>query len=145
MSGAAQDHAAACAAEMWAQDRASQSLGMRIDDVAPGSAKLSMPVRADMTNGHGICHGGFIFTLADSAFAFACNSHGPFAVAQHCSISFLKPAKLGERLRAEASERVRAGRTGIYDITVSNDGGEIIAEFRGVSRSIAGAWGVAKT
>ena len=137
---ARQDHAKACAAEMWAQDRASQGLGMRIDSIAPGAAVVSMPVRADMVNGHGICHGGFIFSLADSAFAFACNSHGPHAVAQHCSISFLKPAKLGEQLSATASERVREGRSGIYDITVTNERGETVAEFRGGSRTTGGAW-----
>ena len=140
---ARQNHAEACAAEMWAQDRASQGLGMRIDSVAPGAAVVSMPVRADMTNGHGMCHGGFIFTLADSAFAFACNSHGPHAVAQHCAISFVKPAKLGERLSARATERVREGRSGIYDITVTNERGDTVAEFRGNSRTIGGAWGEA--
>jgi acyl-CoA thioesterase len=141
---ARQNHAEACAAQMWAQDRASQGLGMRLDSVAPGAAVVSMPVRADMTNGHGICHGGFIFTLADSAFAFACNAHGPHAVAQHCAITFGRPAKLGERLSARASERLREGRSGIYDITVTNERGEIIAEFRGNSRTTGGAWGEAK-
>jgi acyl-CoA thioesterase len=135
-----QARAEACAKAMWSDDRASQGLGMRIDRVAPGAATVSMPVRADMTNGHGICHGGFIFALADSAFAFACNSHGPRVVAQHCAITFLKPGMGGQRLIAYAVERARGGRSGIYDITVKNDQGEVIAEFRGNSRMIAGSW-----
>ena len=132
--------AQACARAMWAQDRASQALGMRLDAIAPGEAAVSMLVRDDMTNGHGICHGGFIFTLADSAFAFACNSHGPRAVAQHCAVTFLKPGMGGQRLSARAVERARGGRSGMYDVTVSNAAGEVIAEFRGHSRVIAGSW-----
>ena len=99
-----------------------------------------MLFRSDMTNGHGICHGGFIFALADSAFAFACNSNGLRVVAQHCAITFLKPANLGDRLSASAVERAREGRSGIYDVTVKDEHGETIAEFRGHSRMISGSW-----
>ena len=130
--------ARACADAMWAQDKASQALGMEIIDVGPGRAVLTMTVRADMVNGHGICHGGFVFTLADSAFAFACNSHNQSTVASHCAVSYLKPGKLGDRLTATAIERWREGRSGITDVTVSTDTGTVIAEFRGNSRTIRG-------
>jgi len=133
-----QELAEACAAAMWATDNASQALGMKIETIAPGEAVLSMAVKDRMANGHGICHGGFIFTLADSAFAFACNSYNQLAVAQHCSVTYLKPGKIGERLTAHAREVSRTGRSGIYDIRVQNDTGETIAEFRGHSRTIAG-------
>ena len=131
------DIAKAAAEAMWAGDRASQSLAMSLDAVAPGSATVSMAVRGDMVNGHGTCHGGFLFTLADSAFAFACNSHNARAVAQECSVTFLAPAREGDRLRAVAKERYRAGRTGLYDVTVSNGTGPV-AEFRGLSRTVRG-------
>lgn len=127
--------ARACADLMWADDRASQAMAMAIETVAPGSARLAMTVAAHMVNGHGLCHGGYIFALADSALAFACNSHNEKSVAQHCAISFLRPARLGMRLVATAQERTRAGRNGIYDVTVTA-GGEVIAEFRGASRSL---------
>jgi acyl-CoA thioesterase len=127
--------ARACAEMMWADDRASQAMGMAIEAVAPGSARLAMTVAPHMVNGHGLCHGGYIFALADSAFAFACNSRNEKSVAQHCAISFLRPARLGMRLVATAQERTRAGRNGIYDVTVTA-GGEVIAEFRGTSRSL---------
>ena len=123
---------------MWAEDKASRALGMKIEKVAPGLAVLSMSVGIDMVNGHGLCHGGYIFTLADSAFAFACNSHNRRHVAQHCQISFLVPGRLGMRLVAEARERHRGDRSGIYDVTVKTDAGEVIAEFRGHSRAIPG-------
>ena len=123
---------------MWAEDKASRALGMKIEKVAPGLAVLSMSVGIDMVNGHGLCHGGYIFTLADSAFAFACNSHSQRHVAQHCQISFLAPGRLGMRLIAEARERHRGDRSGIYDVTVWTDAGEVIAEFRGHSRAIPG-------
>jgi len=126
--------AQACAAAMWEADHASQGLNMMIEHVAPGAARLSMPVEPRMVNGHGICHGGFIFTLADSAFAFACNTDGSTSVASHCSISFLRPARLGERLVATAEERHRAGRSGVYDVRVTT-GAEVVAEFRGHSRT----------
>jgi acyl-CoA thioesterase len=123
---------------MWAEDRASQALGMQILSVGPGYARLAMTIAEHMTNGHGLCHGGFIFTLADSAFAFACNSHGQRTVAQHCSVTFVSPAQRGMRLIAEARERHRGERNGIYDVTVKTEAGETIAEFRGHSRSIPG-------
>jgi acyl-CoA thioesterase len=125
---------------MWAVDRATHALGMELVDVGPGSATIAMTVRKDMTNGHGICHGGFIFALADSAFASACNSYGPRVVAQHCAVTFLRPAQLGDRLTAEAVERTRAGRSGIYDVSVKRADGTLIAEFRGHSRVIDGTW-----
>lgn len=130
--------ARACAEAMWAEDRASQGLGMRLESVGPGRAVLSMTVSQTMVNGHGICHGGFIFALADSAFAFACNSHGDRAVAQHCAITFLRPGRLDEVLRAEAVERVRQGRSGITDVQVTGDRREVVAELRGHSRTTGG-------
>ena len=122
---------------MWADDRASKWLGLSLDAVGPGTATMSMTVAAHHANGHGICHGGFIFTLADSAFAFACNSYNRHAVAQHNTISFLRPGKLGATLIATAREVSLAGRSGIYDVTV-RDGDTVIAEFRGASRTIDG-------
>ena len=131
--------AAACAAVLWDGDRASQGLGMVLEHVAPGTARMSMDVAPHMLNGHGTCHGGFIFALADSAFAFACNTGtqdggGMASVAAQCSIAFLRPAHAGERLVAEASERHREGRSGITDVRVTA-GGEVVAEFRGHSRT----------
>lgn len=128
--------ARACAEKMWAQDHATKGLGMDIRDIAPGHAVMTMEVKPSMVNGHGMCHGGFIFTLADSAFAFACNTHNEMSVAQHCAVTFLRPAHLGDTLIAEATERVREGRSGIYDVCVRNLAGEIIAEFRGHSRTL---------
>lgn len=143
MSGAAemdaQTLAKACADAMWAGDKASQALGMEITDVGPGRATLTMKVRDDMTNGHGMCHGGLIFSLADSAFAFACNSYNQNAVAQHCSVTFIRPGKLGDVLTSVAVERSRSGRSGIYDITVTGGDGRVVAEFRGHSRVIEGS------
>lgn len=126
------------AAAMWARDDASKGLGMQIVRVAPGSALLTMTVRADMLNGHAICHGGFIFTLADSAFAFACNSCNLNTVASGCGIDFLAPAREGDVLTAVAHERSAAGRTGVYDIEVTNQVGGKIALFRGKSYRIKG-------
>jgi acyl-CoA thioesterase len=123
---------------MWAQDDASKWLGMSLDLVGPGTASLSMTVEKHHTNGHDICHGGFTFTLADSAFAFACNSYNQIAVAQHNTISFHKPGHLGDRLTAIAREITRSGRSGLYDVSVTNQNGELIASFRGASRTIAG-------
>ena len=131
--------ARACADFMWAQDRASQNMGMQIETITAGQAILSMPVRMDMVNGHNICHGGHIFTLADSAFAFACNGYNQRTVAQHCSISFLVPAQLNDQLRAHAHEIFRQGRSGLYDVHVTRADGTRIAEFRGHSRTIKGA------
>lgn len=123
---------------MWAEDHASRGLGMQILAVDAGSASLAMTVTQAMVNGHGLCHGGYIFLLADSAFAFACNSHNQRNVAQSCQIAFLAPGRLGMRLVAEARERHKAERSGIYDVTVRTDGGDTIAEFRGCSRAIPG-------
>ena len=128
----------ASAAAMWAEDNASRGLGMRLDRVAPGAAVLSMEVTAAMVNGLGICHGGFIFTLADSACAFASNSYNQRMVLQSSQITLLAPARLGMRLVAEGTERHRAERSAIYDVTVRTDAGEVIAEFRGHVRSIPG-------
>ena len=131
--------AQACAAEMWQRDAASQSLGMVLDDVGPGTARLSMRVLPTMLNGHKTCHGGFIFTLADSAFAFACNTSGMGAVASHCSISFIRPAREGDHLIAVAEERQSEGRSGIFDVRVVV-GEIVIAEFRGHSRTTGQRW-----
>jgi acyl-CoA thioesterase len=133
------DIARACAEAMWKEDGASQGLGMQIVDVKAGQATLSMTVRPDMVNGHQMAHGGFIFTLADSAFAFACNSHNDKSVAAQGDITFIKPGKLGDVLVATAREISRSGRSGIYDVQVIA-GSEVIAEFRGHSRTIGGTW-----
>ncbi len=126
------------AERLYGTDRASQMLGMTIESVAPGSARVTMRVRPDMVNGHGICHGGLVFALADSAFAFACNSHGDNTFAAGAAIEFLAPGREGDLLTASASERWRAGRSGIYEIEVRNDRGEAIALFRGRSHQVAG-------
>ena len=123
---------------MYARDRASQALGMRIVAIAPGRATLAMTVRADMLNGHAICHGGFIFTLADSTFAFACNSYNRVTVAAGGAIEFLAPAREGDVLTAAGTERSLTGRTGVYDIEVTNQRGEKVALFRGKSHRIGG-------
>ncbi|MEO8486218.1 MAG: hydroxyphenylacetyl-CoA thioesterase PaaI, partial [Betaproteobacteria bacterium] len=117
---------------------ASHKLGMRIVSVAPGRAEVTMTVGADMLNGHAICHGGFIFTLADSAFAYACNSYNLVTVASGCGIDFLAPAREGDVLAARATERSAAGRTGVYDVEVVNQRGEAIALFRGRSTRVKG-------
>ena len=126
--------AKACAAAMWADDHASRGLGMAIDSVAPGTSVLSMTVTQAMVNGLGVCHGGFILTLADSAMAFASNAHGAKAVAQHIAITYVRPGRLGERLVATAEERVRSGRSGMYDVRVSGEDGTVVAEMRGHTR-----------
>jgi acyl-CoA thioesterase len=131
--------ARACADAMWAEDDASSGLGMEIVEVGPGRATLSMTVKPHMVNGQRIAHGGFIFLLADSTFAFACNSRNERAVAAQCDITFIRPGKLGDRLVATAREISRSGRSGIYDIRVTADD-IVIAEFRGHSRTIAGTW-----
>jgi len=120
---------------MYARDTASQALGMALEQVRPGYARLRMAVRADMLNGHGSCHGGMVFALADSAFAFACNSHDVVTVASGCSIEFLAPAQEGDELVAEAEERFREGRNGVYDVNVRRGDGSLIATFRGRSAS----------
>ena len=123
---------------MFAKDAASQALGMRIESIAPGRAELAMAVRPDMLNGHAICHGGYIFLLADSTFAYACNSYNRNTVAQGCSIDYLAPAHGGDILRAAGTERSRSGRTGVYDIEVRDQRGRMIALFRGKSYRIDG-------
>jgi acyl-CoA thioesterase len=133
------DLARACADAMWKEDDASKGLGMEILQVRVGEATLAMTVQPNMVNGHGIAHGGFIFTLADSAFAFACNSHNERTVAAQGNISFIRPGKLGDRLVATAREISRTGRSGIYDVRVTVDG-TAIAELRGHSRTIGGTW-----
>ena len=120
-------------AHMFAADRASQGLGMRILALGAGSARLEMAVRDDMLNGHEICHGGFITTLADSAFAFACNSRNELTVAAGLTVDFLAPVHRGDVLTAEASEVARTGRTGVYDIVVTNRAGARVALVRGRS------------
>ena len=134
----AQDLAEATATAMFARDRAAQALGLYIVRVQPGSALLTMKVRSDMVNGHHICHGGMLFSLADTAFAYACNSYNRNTVASACHIDFLASAKEGEMLEAEAVERSAAGRTGVYDVTIKVVGGKTIALFRGKSYRISG-------
>lgn len=135
----AQQLAQACTAAMWAEDRASQAMGMVIREVSPGTAIIDMPVREDMVNGHATCHGGFIFTLADSAFAFACNSENHNTVAAGVRIEFLAPGKLGDQLTAQATQMSQGGRTGVYDVVVSNQDGRKLALFRGNSHRIGGS------
>jgi acyl-CoA thioesterase len=130
--------AQAVGAAMYANDPASQGLGIKIDAIAPGYASMSMPVRADMLNGHGSCHGGFIFALADSAFAFACNSHNMTTVGAGCTIDYLAPGRLNDVLTAVAQEQALAGKSGVYDVQVSNQDGRIVALFRGKSHRVSG-------
>ena len=138
MSLSAEEIARRSGDAMWARDGASKWLGMSFDAVGPGTASLSFTVEKHHTNGHDICHGGYIFTLADSAFAFACNSYNRIAVAQHNVITYVAPGRRGDRLTAEAREVTRFGRSGIYDVRVTDQGGKLIAEFRGVSRDVEG-------
>ena len=123
---------------LWRDDGASQSFGMQIVEVDEGRATMTMEVQQRHANGHGICHGGVIFSLADSAFAFACNSRNQSTVAHNNSVTYIRPGRLGDRLTAHAREINLSGRTGITDVRVTNQSGETIAEFRGVSRAIAG-------
>jgi acyl-CoA thioesterase len=123
---------------MFARDRASQAMGIKITGIGPGHAELAMTVRADMLNGHAICHGGLVFTLADSAFAYACNSYNLTTVASGCAIDFVAPAREGDVLTAVAHERSVSGRTGVYDIEVTNQHDERVAFFRGKSYRIKG-------
>jgi acyl-CoA thioesterase len=143
MSG--QDHTASsqslaerAAAALFERDRASQMLGMRLEGIQPGRARVAMRVRADMVNGHGVCHGGLVFALADSAFAFACNTGNESTVAAAASIDFLSAVHEGDELSAEARELWRTRRNGIYEITVTNQRGERVALFRGRSYRISG-------
>ena len=133
-----QELAEASAQALWNDDSASQRLGMVMDHLAPGEATLSMQVTEAMSNGHGTCHGGYIFTLADSAFAFACNGYNQRTVGQQASITYLAPGRVGDRLTAAAREVSRQGRSGVYDVRVTNQDGTHIAEFRGHSRTVKG-------
>ncbi len=126
------------AAAMWANDDASRWLGLVLDSIDAGCAVMSMAVQKHHTNGHDICHGGFLFTLADSAFAFACNSRNQRMVSQHNLITYVSPAKIGDTLHASAVEISMSGRNGIYDVRVTNQHNDLIAEFRGFCRSISG-------
>ncbi len=130
--------AEACRDAMWRDDRASKSLGMQVLAVGPGTATLAMVVREDMLNGHDICHGGLVTTLADSAFAFACNAYNELTVASGFDVNLIAAARLGDRLTAVASEVSKSGRTGVYDIAVSNQRGEPVAAFRGRSYAMKG-------
>ena len=132
----AMDLALRSVARMYADDRATKALGISIEEVGPGRATARMRVTGSMTNGHGIVHGGYIFLLADTAFAYACNSYGPVTVAQSGQITFLSPAREGDELIAAAEERVRMERNGIYDVSVRRADGEILAEMRGHSRTV---------
>ncbi|WP_298234483.1 hydroxyphenylacetyl-CoA thioesterase PaaI [uncultured Azohydromonas sp.] len=125
-------------AGMFAEDRAAQALGMEVTAIGPGSATLTMTVREHMLNGHAICHGGLIATLADTAFAYGCNSYDELTVASGFSIDFVAPGRLGDVLTARCAEVSRAGRTGVYDVTVENQRGERIAVFRGRSYTAKG-------
>ncbi|MFI0397246.1 hydroxyphenylacetyl-CoA thioesterase PaaI [Paracoccus jiaweipingae] len=130
--------AEASTAAMWADDFASQKMGMALEQVAPGKAVLTMVVLDWMANGHGNCHGGYLFSLADSAFAFACNSYNQITVGQHASMDYLAPVSVGDRLTAVAAEQSRRGRSGIYDVHVTNQDGTLVAVFRGLSRTVKG-------
>ncbi len=138
MHKTAQQLAEAAAAAMHTRDRASLALGMKLLQVGPGSASMQMAVREDMTNIHDTCHGGLIFTLADSTFAYACNSHNKNAVAVTCMIEFMRPAYLGDVLTATGQEQGLEGRNGVYDIRVENQKGELVALFRGKSTQVKG-------
>ena len=133
-----QERAEKSAEAMWATDSASKWLGMSLDAVGPGTATMSFTVQEHHLNGHRICHGGYIFTLADSAFAFACNSYNQVTVAQTNSITFVSPGQPYERLTARATEVSRSGRSGVYDITVTGEDGRTVALFRGQSRTLKG-------
>ena len=123
---------------MYERDPASQALGMTLDAIRPGYARMCMRVRDDMLNGHGTCHGGYIFMLADSAFAFACNSHNFNTVGAGCTIDYLAPGRAGDVLVAEAVEQALAGKTGVYDVVVTDQDGRKVALFRGKSHRVAG-------
>jgi acyl-CoA thioesterase len=138
MEHGAQRLAEASAQALSAHDRASDALGMKLVEVRPGYARMQMSVRADMVNLHGTAHGGMVFALADSAFAYASNSHNKVAVAASCSIDFLRPAHLGETLTASAVEQALIGRSGVYDVRVENNKGELVALFRGKSAQVRG-------
>lgn len=130
------DIANRCAQTMWSNDNASRDAGLQLIEVAPGRAVFSMTVESRHTNGHGICHGGYIFLLADTAFAFACNSYNQASVAQQNAITYTAPASLGDVITAIATEQSRKGRSGVYDARVTNQNNDLIALFRGNSRTL---------
>ena len=141
MARTAEETARATGAAMWADDKASRALGMELVSVTPGRATRTMPVAETMLNGLGVCHGGFVFTLADSACAFASNSYNERAILQTAQVTLLAPARAGMRLVAEAIEKTRAERSAIYDVTVRDEAtGETLAEFRGLVRKIPGSF-----
>ena len=131
--------AAKVAEKLYARDTTAQRLGMSLDAVTMGAATLSMTVTEDMLNGHGVAHGGYIFTLADTAFAYACNGENVATLAQHCQITFIAPGQPGERLTATATELSKTGRSGLYDVEVHGGDGRLVAAFRGASRAVSGA------
>ncbi len=133
-----QETAQRCARTMLDEDVAARHIGIELVEIRPGQARMRMTVRPEFANGHGICHGGYIFTLADTAFAYACNSHNQRAVAAGAAIEFLMPAASGDTLMAEAHEQQRSGRTGLYDVRVTNQTGDTIALLRGRSATIKG-------
>ena len=133
-----QQLAQSCADAMYQRDEASRNLGMEITQVSPGKATVTMPVSSIMIQGHGSCHGGYLFTLADSAFAFACNSYNKATVASGCSIDYMLGAREGDLLTASAAEQSRGNRTGVYDITITNQNGHVVALFRGKSYQVRG-------
>jgi acyl-CoA thioesterase len=133
-----QQLAQSCADAMYQRDEASRNLGMEITEVSPGKATVTMPVSSIMIQGHGSCHGGYLFTLADSAFAFACNSYNKATVASGCSIDYMLGAREGDLLTASAVEQSRGNRTGVYDITITNQDGHVVALFRGKSYQVRG-------
>ncbi len=138
MTRTPKERAERAAQAMWSPDRASQWLGMELQEVDEGTATLRLRVAAHHCNGHGMCHGGITFALADSAFAFACNSRNVATVSQQNSITYVAPAHEGDMLTARAEERTLNGRSGVYDVQITNQSGAVIAEFRGVSRQIRG-------
>jgi len=131
--------AAKVAEKLYARDTTAQRLGVSLDAVTMGAATLSMTVTEDMLNGHGVAHGGYIFTLADTAFAYACNGENVATLAQHCQITFIAPGQPGERLTATATELSKTGRSGLYDVEVHGGDGRLVAAFRGASRTVSGA------
>jgi acyl-CoA thioesterase len=134
----AQAVAEASAQAMWQADAASQGLGLHLARIAPGEAEMTMRIEPRMANGHGACHGGFLFALADSAFAFACNSFGRRTVGQACTITYLRPGRVGETITASARQTAQAGRSGVYEVRITDAAGEVLALFQGQSRE-AGA------
>ncbi|MDI9350354.1 MAG: hydroxyphenylacetyl-CoA thioesterase PaaI [Candidatus Symbiobacter sp.] len=133
-----QELAEACAAALFAHDQSSQAMGMKIEQIGPGTATLAMTIRADMINGHQTCHGGVLFHFGDSCFAFACNSRNQVNVALDCSIDFITPGRLGDHLRGVAREIHASGRTGLYEVVITNQHQHLVAVFRGKSYRIKG-------